>query len=295
MADAASRARYLDDLAFTPRGDLVVSFDEAVVGAAPAGQLRAVLPAAVTRSLLSDFGHRVQRQVIRPERRLVLEPPVSPRPSAPPTAESAPAVDCHRAKCVALTFDDGPGPWTQALLAHLARFHARATFFVVGQNAALSPDVVRQAAEAGHELGNHSWSHRDLTRLTAAQVRDDLRRTDEAIRKAAGVTPSVVRPPYGAVNAVVRAQTPHPLVMWNVDTLDWKYRDAARVTRAALSAAKPGAIILFHDIHPTTVAAIPRVLRGLSARGYHFVTVTQALGGEIPRSGTVFSGVAPAL
>ncbi|MFI7704205.1 polysaccharide deacetylase family protein [Nonomuraea sp. NPDC049480] len=294
MADDASRARYLDDLAFTARGDLVVTFDESVVGVAPAGQLRAVLPAATVRPLLSDFGRRVQRQVVEPERRLRLNGTVSPSPTLPPASEES--SDCRRVKCVALTFDDGPGPSTEVLLAHLARYHARATFFVVGQNAVMSPDVVRQTAEAGHEIGNHSWSHRDLTRLTADQVHDDLRRTDEAIRKASGVTPTIVRPPYGAVNAVVRARTPHPLVMWSVDTLDWKYRDAARVTRAALSAAKPGAIILFHDIHPTTVAAIPRVLRTLSARGYHFVTVTQALGGgEIPRTRTVFSGVSPAL
>ncbi|MFI7640819.1 polysaccharide deacetylase family protein [Nonomuraea sp. NPDC049400] len=280
LADGASRASYLDDLAFTTRGDLVVTFDEGVTGVAPAGQLRAVLPAATVRPLLSGFGRRVQRQVVEPERRLDLDGPVAPTPTLPPASEES--TDCHRVKCVALTFDDGPGPHTQTLLAHLARFHARATFYVVGQNVAMSPDVVRQTAEAGHELGNHSWSHRDLTRLTAAQVRDDLHRTDQAISRAAGVTPGTVRPPYGAVNDVVRTQTPHPLVMWTVDTLDWKYRDAARVARAAVSGAKPAAIILFHDIHSTTVAAIPRVLRTLSTRGYHFVTVTQ-LRGEVAR------------
>ncbi|RVX46291.1 peptidoglycan/xylan/chitin deacetylase (PgdA/CDA1 family) [Nonomuraea polychroma] len=281
MADSASRARYLDDLGFTAGGDLVVTFDQSVAGVAPAGQLQAVLPAAVARPLLSDLGRRVQRQVFEPTRRLDLDGRVSPTPTRPPAGPEEIA-DCHRVKCVALTFDDGPGPYTQTLLADLAAFRARATFYVVGQNVAMSPDVVRQTAEAGHELGNHSWSHRDLTRLTAAQVRDDLRRTDEAIRKAAGVTPNTVRPPYGAVSDVVRAQTPHPLVLWSVDTLDWKHRDAAQVTRAAVSGARPGAIILFHDIHPTTVAAIPRVLRTLSARGYHFVTVTQ-LRGEVSR------------
>ncbi|WP_327589521.1 polysaccharide deacetylase family protein [Nonomuraea sp. NBC_00507] len=273
MADDASRTRYLDDLAFTARGDLVVTFDESVVGVAPAGQLRAVLPASIARPLLSDFGRRVQRQVVEPERRLGLNGSVSPTPTLAPATEGT--ADCRQVKCVALTFDDGPGPYTQTLLAHLAKFHARATFFVVGQNVAISPDVVRQTAEAGHELGNHSWSHRDLTRLTAAQVRDDLRRTDQAIKKASEVSPRIVRPPYGAVNDVVREQTPHPLILWSVDTLDWKYRDSARVTRAAVSGAKPGAIILFHDIHPTTVAAIPRILQTLSGRGYHFVTVTQ--------------------
>ncbi|WP_449066380.1 polysaccharide deacetylase family protein, partial [Planomonospora algeriensis] len=198
-----------------------------------------------------------------------------------PAAQAS--VDCRRVKCVALTFDDGPGRYTGTLLRHLAAYRARATFYVVGQNVAANPGVVRRAVEAGHEIGNHTWSHRDLTRLSPAAIRADLARTDRAVEKAADVTPKTVRPPYGAHNAAVRRQTTRPVVLWSVDTEDWRHRNGPAVARRAVKAAGPGAVILFHDIHPTTVKAIPRVLKDLSARGYRFVTVSELFGGKPPR------------
>ncbi|WP_113704218.1 polysaccharide deacetylase family protein [Nonomuraea lactucae] len=207
-----------------------------------------------------------------------------------PTPEPVPSTpgqvwttDCRRVKCVALTFDDGPGPYTGALLRHLAARDARATFFVVGQNVVANPGMVRRAAAAGHEIAGHSWSHRDLTRLSGAAIRADLSRTDLAIRGATGVAPSLMRPPYGAVNRRVRKHTTHPLILWSVDTEDWRYRNSARVARKAIKGTRPGGIVLFHDIHPTTVKAIPRVLKTLSARGYHFVTVSELLGAHPPK------------
>ncbi|MGR6922231.1 polysaccharide deacetylase family protein [[Actinomadura] parvosata] len=227
-------------------------------------------------------------------------PPVTPTgPPATPTATTtggaplaevaptAPAdagsVDCRRVKCVALTFDDGPGPYTKALLRTLAAYDARATFFVVGQNVKAYPGIVRRAHAAGHEIGNHSWSHPDLSRLPAASIRSQLARTDRAVEAATGVRPALVRPPYGAFDASVRRQAKRPLVLWSVDTLDWRYRNSARVARKAIKSVRPGSVILFHDIHPTTVRAIPKVLRTLSKRGYRFVTVSQLFGGRPPR------------
>lgn len=276
LADVDGQARLtdagtLDDLAFTKSGDLVVTFDEGEVAAGAAGQVHAVLPRAEVEPLLSDFGRRAQAQVMRPAGRLAL-------PGY--TADSS--VDCRRVKCVALTFDDGPSPYTDRLLKYLAAYKAHATFFVVGQNVVMHPGVVRRAVQAGHEIGNHSWSHRDLTRLSPAGVRADLARTDRAILKAAGVTPTLVRPPYGSFNRIVRRQSPHPLVLWDVDTLDWLYRNSVHVTRAAVRPARAGSIILFHDIRPTTVQAIPQVLKRLSKRGFHFVTVSQLYGGKVP-------------
>ncbi|MEV0614137.1 polysaccharide deacetylase family protein [Nonomuraea sp. NPDC050404] len=192
-------------------------------------------------------------------------------------------VDCDRVKCVALTFDDGPGKHTDALLGHLAAYRARATFFVVGQNVAANPDIVRRAYEAGHEIGGHTWSHPNLTKLSAAEVRSQFDRADQAIKAAIGVAPKLVRPPYGAFNETVRMQTERPLVMWSVDTLDWRLRDSAKVTDKTLKSVRPGSVILFHDTHPTTVAAMPRVLKALSERGYRFVTVSQLYGGKPPR------------
>ncbi|PZG08063.1 hydrolase [Nonomuraea aridisoli] len=200
--------------------------------------------------------------------------------------QAAGRVDCHKVKCVALTFDDGPGPYTDALLHHLEVHRARATFFVVGRNVAANPAPVRKAYAAGHEIGSHTWSHPDLTKLTATRVRLELSRTDEAIKAAIGVAPKLVRPPYGAVNGTVRLQTTRPMVLWNVDTLDWRLRDSAKVVRKTLASVHPGSVILFHDIHPTTVRAMPRILKSLSKRGYHFVTVTRLFDGKPP--GTVY-------
>ncbi|MFC6580360.1 polysaccharide deacetylase family protein [Planomonospora parontospora] len=209
------------------------------------------------------------------------------KPAAPAAPAQEPAAqasaDCRRIKCVALTFDDGPGRYTGTLLRHLAAYRARATFYVVGRNVAENPGVVRRAVEAGHEIGNHTWSHHDLTRLPAAAIRADLARTDRAVERAAGVTPETVRPPYGAHNTAVRRQTKRPVVLWSVDTEDWRHRDSSAVARRAIKGAAPGAVILFHDIHPTTVKAIPKVLKSLSARGYRFVTVSELFGGKPPR------------
>ncbi|MGN9841182.1 polysaccharide deacetylase family protein [Nonomuraea sp. H19] len=202
-------------------------------------------------------------------------------------------VDCRRAKCVALTFDDGPGRYTDALLKQLAAYRARATFFVVGQNAAAYPWILRRTAAAGHEIGNHTWSHPDLTRLSAAGVRSQLARADQAIKAATGIVPRIIRPPYGALNAAVRMQSSRPMVMWSVDTLDWRFRDSAKVARKAVRSVRPGSIILFHDIHPTTVRAMPWVLKSLSKRGYKFVTVSQLFGGATPR--LAYSGGGPGI
>ncbi|MET7336859.1 polysaccharide deacetylase family protein [Nonomuraea sp. NPDC005650] len=204
-----------------------------------------------------------------------------------------PRVDCRHVKCVALTFDDGPGPYTDTLLAYLAAYRARATFFVVGSNVVTYPRVLRRTVAAGHEIGNHTWSHPDLRRLSPARVRSQLVRTDQAIQAATGVVPRLVRPPYGAFNRTVRRQTARPLVLWSVDTVDWRYRNSATVARRALRWVRPGSVILFHDIHPTTVRAIPRVLRTLAKRGYRFVTVSELFGGHPPR--VVFSAAPPEL
>ncbi|GAA2866389.1 hypothetical protein GCM10010517_25870 [Streptosporangium fragile] len=279
--------RAFDDLAFSAGGDLVVTFDEGVVGAATAGQVQVVLPRSTAQPLLSEFGRRAQGRAMEPEPGVTSSPSGTPTVEVVPTGtvtESArPQVNCRRVKCVALTFDDGPGPYTDKLLGYLAKYRARATFFVVGQNTVMSGAVVRRTAQAGHEIGGHSWSHRDLTKLTAADVRADLRRTEQAIRDATGVTPKIVRPPYGALNATVRKATNQPMILWSVDTEDWRYRNTSRVVRTAIKGAKPGSIILFHDIHATSVEAIPQVLRTLSARGYHFVTVSELFGGKPPK------------
>ncbi|UUU36479.1 polysaccharide deacetylase family protein [Streptomyces sp. CA-210063] len=195
------------------------------------------------------------------------------------TATSAsaapPAVDCRKVKCVALTFDDGPVADTQRLLRLLNDRSVRATFYVVGTNVQRNPSTVSAAALAGHQIGNHSWDHANLTKLSAAKVKSQLSRTDTAIKQVTGKKPTTFRAPYGAHNATVRTAAGRPLVHWSVDTLDWKHRDTARIIKTVNTQTKPGDIVLLHDIHKTTVDAVPGIIKALKARGFHFVTVDQ--------------------
>ncbi|MET8825540.1 polysaccharide deacetylase family protein [Streptomyces sp. NPDC004610] len=188
---------------------------------------------------------------------------------------SAAAVDCRKVKCVALTFDDGPAADTTRLLTILKERNVKATFYLVGKNVQRYPATARNASRAGHQIGNHSWDHPDLTRLTTAQIRSQLSRTDTAIKQATGIEPTTMRAPYGAHNTAVRQASDRPLVHWSVDTLDWKYRDPARIVRTVRDQTRPGDIVLLHDIHRTTVNAVPDIIKTLKAKGFHFVTVDQ--------------------
>ncbi|MET8976322.1 polysaccharide deacetylase family protein [Streptomyces sp. NPDC004539] len=276
FADQAERAAVLDDMEFTANGGLRLTFDRGDVGVPAAGVYVVVLPSATVTPWLSAFGARVQRQTGTPSSTLDLGATHTPEPAVPThTASGDDDTDCAQVKCIALTFDDGPAvPETGTLLTHLAQYKARATFFTVGQNVAAHPDLVRAEARAGHEVGNHSWSHPDLTKLTSEQIAYQLNRTSAAIKAATGKEPTVFRPPYGAVDAHVKAATTLSPVLWDVDTEDWKYRDATKVARTVIGKAERNDVVLMHDIHPTSVAAVPEILRVLTAQGFHFVTVS---------------------
>jgi peptidoglycan/xylan/chitin deacetylase (PgdA/CDA1 family) len=276
LDDQESLDAYLDDMAFTADGGLKVDFDRGTVGVPPAGRISVTLPHADVTPWLSDFGSRAQQQATNPDEMLDLGAAHTPAP----TVEAQPdpggdTTDCSKVKCIALTFDDGPAaPETGTLLKYLAQYKARATFFVVGQNVATHPDIVRAEMTSGHEIANHSWNHPVLTNLTPAQIRSQLDRTNAAIKDATGKEPTLFRPPYGAIDGKVRAATGLSPALWDVDTEDWKFHDPAKVAQTVISQAEPNDVVLVHDIHPTSVAAIPEVLRTLTARGYHFVTVS---------------------
>ncbi|MFD3621095.1 polysaccharide deacetylase family protein [Streptomyces sp. NPDC058676] len=276
FADTTHRADLLDDLSFTADGGLRVQLDSGTVGASAAGSYVVSLDKATITPWLSSFGRRAQKQTEQPSSGLDLGAPSTPSAAVPThTASADDDTDCKRVKCIALTFDDGPAaPETATLLNHLARYRARATFFTVGQNVAAHPELVRAEAKAGHEVGNHSWNHPDLTKLTPEQVAYQLGRTSTAIKAATGKAPTLFRPPYGAVNAKVKASTTLSPVLWDVDTEDWKYRDSAKVAQAVISKARRNSVVLMHDIHPTSVAAVPELLRTLTTEGFHFVTVS---------------------
>ena len=188
---------------------------------------------------------------------------------------------------IALTFDDGPGDYTDRLLDILAQHRAKATFFVVGRNISGHQETLKRAAEEGHEIGSHSWGHPQLTKLTQDGIREQLTKTRDKIQEAAGVEANLLRPPYGAQNKTVRAiagEMGVVLINWNVDPKDWQLRNADKVYDAVISRVTDGDIILCHDIHATTIDAMERLIPDLQAQGYQLVTVTELLtsqGGEM--------------
>lgn len=203
-----------------------------------------------------------------------------------PTAAGAQAkrlVDCATARCVALTFDDGPSKYTGKLLDLLDEAGAKGTFFVVGQNTARYPEVLKRMVAEGHELGSHTQNHANLTRLSAEKAFKEIM-GPMADLQAAGAAVTLMRPPYGATNSTVgRAAKRAGLaqILWTVDPEDWRVRDSAVVARRVLAHTQRGSIVLVHDIHPTTVAAMPKVIAELKRRGYELVTVSELLGDRI--------------
>lgn len=193
-------------------------------------------------------------------------------------------IDCRVERCVAITFDDGPGLYTDKLLKALADAGARVTFFVLGDVSAARPAALRKIAAAGHEVATHTWSHRALPSLTDEQVRTQLTRSADTIESITGVRPDLMRPPYGSLSSRVTGilgAREWPIVLWDVDPEDWKYKNADTVYQRVLTRTAPGSIVLLHDIHATTVAAVPRILAALAARGYTVVTVSELYGRKL--------------
>lgn len=211
------------------------------------------------------------------------EAPSNPATSSPKEPEQK-RPNCARVKCVALTFDDGPGSYTESLLDLLDEHHAKATFFLIGKNVAKNPGIVRDELARGHEIGNHTNSHQDLTKLSLAAGERELRRAEQAIKKATGASPTLVRPPYGAMPNDLKKALKVPVALWSVDTLDWQTRDTKKTIKAA-GDIKPGSIVLMHDIHASTIKAVPKILKDLAAEDYHFVTVTELIGNPKPGIG----------
>lgn len=176
---------------------------------------------------------------------------------------------------VALTFDDGPGRHTERLLALLEKYHAKATFFMVGENISKYPDAIKKMKELGCELGNHTYTHQDLTKLEPKQIKTQINKTDKELKKIIGEKSTLIRPPYGAVNKTLRQTADRPLIFWSMDTLDWQYKDSKRTIRYVMKKVEDGEIILLHDIHEATVDAMEKLIPKLIDKGYQLVTVSE--------------------
>jgi peptidoglycan/xylan/chitin deacetylase (PgdA/CDA1 family) len=194
-----------------------------------------------------------------------------------PTAEKPPSV--------ALTFDDGPSPtYTPQILSILQQHEARATFFMLGCWAVKHKDLVSRVVAAGHEIGNHTWSHPDCTKLSSSALASQLHRWEDTIEPLTGKHARYFRPPYGASNGAVRATAGnlgYKIAMWTADTNDWRRPGADAIYNRACNGARDGAIILMHDgggSREQTVAAVKRLVPALQKKGYRLVTLSQLQG-----------------
>lgn len=187
----------------------------------------------------------------------------------------------------ALTFDDGPSRFTPELLDMLASHGIRATFFMLGRNAQLYPEIVRRVIKEGHEIGNHSWSHPNLRKLSTDAQDREIEQTDEMLRSL-GAAPLYMRPPYGSFDertVKIADKIGVSIILWSMDSYDWKRlpEDYARIISTRGTVYEPGelrGVFLFHDIHKTTVDDIPRIIANLRQGGCQkFVTVSEYLRG----------------
>lgn len=178
-------------------------------------------------------------------------------------------------KMIAITYDDGPSIYTPAVLKALKANGGVATFFVVGNRVNSYKKTLKQAYKMGCEIGNHSWDHSNLAKLGSSGIRSQISRTNKAVKAITGEAPTILRPPYGATSGTLRSLAGMPLIIWSVDTLDWKTRSTSSTIASVKKYAKDGAIILMHDIHKPTTDAAKTIIPWLVKQGYQLVTVSE--------------------
>ena len=189
---------------------------------------------------------------------------------------------------IALTFDDGPhATLTPKLLDILKEKGVKATFFVLGECVAANPAVLQRTAAEGHEIGNHSWDHKDFRKGGGSGVDSEINQTNAAIENTIGRKPTLVRPPYGGTNAAITRRLNEEfglkVILWDVDPLDWQNRNSVHVKSEILKSTKPGSIVLSHDIHRTTIEAMAETIDALKEKGFKFVTVSELIAMDRPQ------------
>ncbi|MCC2230712.1 MAG: polysaccharide deacetylase family protein [Lachnospiraceae bacterium] len=186
--------------------------------------------------------------------------------------------DIGEEKRIAITFDDGPHRlYTPKLLDGLKERGIHATFFLVGENIGNNEALVKRMAEEGHLIGNHTFSHVQLTKMKKEDACREVQQTNERICAVTGAPVLYIRPPYGSWNDELQAEIPMTVTLWNLDSEDWKSQNTGKIVELVESEAKEGSIILLHDIFDTSVEAALRIVDDLTAQGYTFVTVDELL------------------
>lgn len=182
-------------------------------------------------------------------------------------------------KKVALTFDDGPNNTSSLqILNTLKKYDIKATFFMLGSMVDTYPDVVKKIHDAGHEIGNHTYDHKDLTKLDEASIKQEIDSTNQKIEKLTGEKPTLLRPPYGAYNDRVTKVEPNmSIALWNIDTLDWKTHNPTAILGEVKKELQPHSIVLMHDIHQDSADSLENVIKYLKSQGYTFVLANELI------------------
>ena len=179
-------------------------------------------------------------------------------------------------KLVVLTFDDGPSETTTPrLLDILAEKDVPATFFMLGSKAKTNPKIVKRANKEGHEVASHTMYHQNLVRIPADAVKSDINEAKSAIKGILGRDPRFTRPPYGNINDAVRSNVGTPMILWSVDTEDWRSKNIDSIISTAMSELHDGAVILMHDIYPTSVDAVSKLIDAVREKGYEFASLSE--------------------
>ena len=180
-------------------------------------------------------------------------------------------------KMIALTFDDGPNHNTNKVLDILDKYKIKATFFVLGRNINGNEDIVKRIHSSGHEIGNHMFSHQISTRLSDTRIKEEVNMTDKLVYDITDKYPSLVRTSYGIYNNRIKRIIDRPIILWNIDTLDWKYHDSKRIANKVFNNIKRGNIVLMHDIYSATANSLEIIIPKLLSDGYVFVKVSDLL------------------
>ena len=179
-------------------------------------------------------------------------------------------------KLIAFTFDDGPSETnTNYLLDNLDKYDAKVTFFVLGSRVNSNKETIKRAYLEGNDIGSHTYNHQNLNLLSDVALIDEVKKTNEAIKEVIGTSPTLLRPPYGNLTDHGKELANMSIILWNIDPLDWKYKDKNRVVQEIIEHAHDGAIILVHDIYKSSIEGALLAMEELQKQGYAFVTINE--------------------
>ncbi len=178
-------------------------------------------------------------------------------------------------KMVAFTFDDGPSYNTIKIVNTLVKYDSKATFFLVGNQIEKYAKTMDVLVKNGMDIGNHTYSHKELTKLRDKEILKEIDLTNEVIYNKTGIKPMFLRPSYGAMNKRIKKLSTMPIIVWNIDTLDWKYHNSNKIKDKILKYVSDGDIILMHDTYVATLNAVEMVIPELKKQGYKIVSVSE--------------------